>query len=705
LSPYLLQHAHNPVDWYEWGPEAIERARREDRPIFLSIGYSACHWCHVMERESFEDERIAAILNEHFVCLKVDREERPDLDEIYMAATQAFTQSGGWPMSVWLTPDLRPFYAGTYFPPESCHGRPGFSVVLQFLAEAWRSQREKVLQQADALTEAVRALTTIEPSEATIPPDFITTAASTLARAFDPVKGGLSAGGTNKFPPSMAMDVLLRAYHRSLTAGESAETGADMHAAPRTELLELVELTLEKMAHGGIYDQFGGGFARYSTDAGWLVPHFEKMLYDQALVTDIYLKAYQLTRKPLYARIARETFDYVLADLQGPEGGFYSTRDADSEGEEGRFYVWSRVEIAGVLAEDDARLFCDYYDVSDEGNWEGRSILHVPQPSETVAQRHRLPPEELERRLTAARAKLLAVREQRVKPHLDDKVLASWNGLMIASLARGSRILGEAKYGDAAARAAEFVLGRMTNGGRLLRVYRQGRAHTPGYLDDYAFMIQALIDLYEVTFDVRRLDRAVELNEQVLRHFRDEANGGFFHTADDAERLLVRAKDANDGAIPSGNSVQAMNLLRLGVLLDRSDLAAEAERLFRAFAQRLAETPYQHERLLAAVDFWQHRPHEVAFIWNDTAGGATTREGEQLDALLRAAWQTYVPNTVFAGLNAAQPDAEGVAAKIPLLAGKTPLDDRPTAYLCRDRVCQRPTSDPDALRSQLGRAR
>jgi len=662
-SPYLLQHARNPVDWYEWGPEALERARREDKPIFLSIGYSACHWCHVMERESFENEAVARVMNEHFVCIKVDREERPDLDDVYMAATQALTGAGGWPMSVWLTPELKPFYAGTYFPPESRYGRPGFGDVLSYLAEFWREDRQKVLRQAAALTDAVMQFSAVEGGGDIPSHDLVVRAALHLAAAFDPVKGGLPGGGTNKFPPSMAMDLMLRARHHLRDGDEAARASA-------ARLLSLVELTLDRMAHGGIYDQLGGGIARYSTDADWLVPHFEKMLYDQALVSDIYLKAYQLTGKALYGRTAGEILDYVIRDLQGPEGGFYSTRDADSEGEEGRFYVWTRAEVQAVLDADAAELFCDYYDVTEQGNWEGRNILHVARPVETVAKLHGIDAAALEATLADARRRLLEARERRVKPHLDDKVLASWNGLMIASMARGSRVLGQARYRHAAEQAAEFILNRMRANGRLLRTYRAGKAHTPAFLDDYAFLIDGLLSLHEATLDRRWLEEAALLNEQAIDLFGDHEGGGFFFVARDAETVLVRAKDANDGAIPSGNSVQLANLLRLSALLDRDDLAKEAERLLRAFGGQLEQSPLRSERMLAGLDLCHRGPCKVVF-----AGGAG------LDGLLEAAWRPYAPNAVFTAVPGS----------------------KPAAYVCRDRTCLPPTSDPEELRRQIAR--
>ena len=685
-SPYLLQHAHNPVDWYEWGPEALEKAKKEDKPIFLSIGYSACHWCHVMERESFEDEETATLMNERFICIKVDREERPDLDDIYMSATQAFTRSGGWPMSVWLTPDQRPFYAGTYFPPESRPGRPGFKDVLSYLSRVWHEEREKALQQAEALTEAVRQLTRVEPGDEVVPYDIVMRATEFLSRAFDPVKGGITGGGTNKFPPSMAMDLMLRRYHASL----------DDDKGPDTKLLELVELTLDKMAYGGIYDHLGGGIARYSTDADWLVPHFEKMLYDQALVSDIYQKAYQLTKKPLYGRVAREIFDYVIDDLQSPDGGFYSTRDADSEGEEGKFYIWSRKEVVAVLGESEAALFCDYYDVSETGNWEGHNILNVPRSPETVAKLNKISVEELESRVAASRKRLFDVRKKRVMPHLDDKILSGWNGLMIASMAKGYRIFEEPRYRDAAVKAAEFVLTRMRDSeGRLLRTYRGGKTHTLGYLDDYAFMTEALLNLYETTFEMKWLEQAEQLNAQLMKHYRDEKEGAYFFTSDEAEKVLVRAKDANDSAIPSGNSVQLMNLQRLAILLGRKDLTEEAEKLMRAFSKKMSKQPFSSERLLSGIDFFHRRPKEMAFV-------SPSGDVSPADGLINAAWQHYVPNAVFALLTAAD-NAETVTKRVPLLVGKTPLDGKPSVYVCENYTCKAPTTEAKVMLEQIGR--
>jgi len=702
-SPYLLQHAHNPVDWYEWGPEALDRARRENKPIFLSIGYSACHWCHVMERESFENDDIAAVMNQHFVCIKVDREERPDLDDLYMTATQALTGSGGWPMSVWLAPDGRPFYAGTYFPPEDHYGRPGFKRVLEFLAQAWEKDHDKCLEQAAALTAAIEKHTRVDPGTELVPFRVVADAAARLAGAFDRRMGGLSGGGTNKFPPSMAMDLMLRVNHfeRSLAAStQPAAQGQrgslpypEATTKPNRDLLDAVTLTLDKMAAGGIYDHLGGGIARYSTDVDWLVPHFEKMLYDQALVSNIYLDAYRVTGKPHYARVAREIFDYVIADLQSPEGGFYSTRDADSEGHEGKFYVWSRAEVDAVLGNESA-LFCDYYDVDEKGNWEGTSILNTPGTIESLATKHGITVDAAESRLAVSRKRLFDVREKRVKPHLDDKVLSAWNGLMIASMAKGYRVLDDVRYRDAAQRAADFVMTHMVVDGRLQRTYRQGKTHTPAFLEDHAFMIDGLITLYETTFEWKRLEQAAMLNDYVMSHFRDVDHGGFFFTSDVGEQPLFRAKEANDSAIPSGNSVQLMNLLRLSVLLDRKDFSAEADRAIRVFSRNLVENPFRSERMLSAIDFHHRRPREIAFV-------AESTDDPAFNQLVHAAWRTYVPNAVYAAAFSKIGGAAGAGVQVPLLADKSLVGGKATAHVCRNFACQKPTGDALELVRQL----
>jgi len=686
LSPYLLQHAYNPVDWWEWGAAALSEAARQDKPIFLSIGYAACHWCHVMERESFENEETAAILNRHFICIKVDREERPDLDDLYMTATQVFTRSGGWPMSVWLTPDLRPFYAGTYFPPEPRYGRPGFRQVLLFLAEVWDRQRDQALRQAEAIMEGVRLMTQVEAGGGGPSPELIPRSAAALAAAFDPVKGGISFGGPNKFPPCMAMDLLLQARDR---AGSSTSTGPQ-----ERRLLELIELTLNQMANGGIFDHLGGGFARYSTDPDWLVPHFEKMLYDQALLADIYLKAWQVTRRPWYARIAQKTLDYVLADLRDPAGGFYSSRDADSEGVEGKFYVWSKAEVEAALGSD-ARLFCEHYDVTEDGNWEGHNILHTPRPLEVVARLNGLAVEEAEQRLERARRRLHEVRERRVKPALDEKVLTAWNGLMISSLARGGRILAEPKYVAAATRAADFLGQQMLVDGRLHRVYRGGRVQTPGFLEDYAFFVAGLLDCYETTFEARWLNLAAQLNDAAIRLFHDAQEGGFHTAAADAEGLLMRNKDFRDNAIPSGNSVQIMNLLRLSVMLDRPDLERLADEALALFSGQLEQSPFQGERMLAAVDFRQRGPCEVLLI-------GRSEDQARMQEMEKLIWNIYIPNLVIERLWA---DGGGDSGRRHRRFGSAAAElaaDGPAVCICRDGTCLPPERDPARIAQLLG---
>ena len=687
--PYLVQHAHNPVNWHAWGAEALGLAKEQNKPIFLSIGYAACHWCHVMEHESFENEEVAGILNEHFISIKVDREERPDLDEIYMNATILFTRGhGGWPMSVWITPEGKPFYAGTYFPPEDNYGRPGFKSLLLRLAEIWRENPADVANEAVKVTEVLAGLH--GASQSAIPSRaFVSEAALQMLRAYDPRHGGVGSGG-NKFPPSMSMELLLREYSRTHD--------------PR--LLAPVELTLDNMARGGIYDHLGGGIHRYSTDSEWLVPHFEKMLYDQALVGSIYLDGFQVTGRKEFEQAARGIFDYVIRKLQSSDGGFYSTEDADSEGLEGKFYIWTVEEIQQALGEDDAKLFCAYYDVTPGGNWHHPGDAHVPGGVKNILRvlipLNELPAEfkvmhrEFERRLTAARAKLFEVRERRVHPALDDKILAAWNGLMIATLAKGYAVLDDVRYLDAASRAAEFVLTNMQQDGRLLRSWRNGRAHLMAYVDDYAFLIDGLLGLYEATGALRWLDEAERLMETAIRYYWDASEGGFFFIASDHERLILRSKLGNDSAIPSGNSVMITNLLRLDRLLGRADLRDKAGAILSVFSGAASQSPFGHERLLSGLDAWHEYLHggfrEIAIV--GPAADSRTQE------LLRAARSGFHPNQVLAWLDPAWTDVGTIRARVPLLTDKE-WTGAPTAYVCRNYACQLPTSDPVALRGQL----
>ncbi len=674
-SPYLLQHAHNPVDWHEWSEETLEKARREDKPIFLSIGYSACHWCHVMEHETFENEGTAAILNDNFVSIKVDREERPDIDEIYMQATQRMTGRGGWPMSVFMTPDGMPFYCGTYFP------RDRFENLLGQIETAWRENRNQLLDQGSEIREYLHQWAAM-PTAGTdlIARSTVDDGASKIAQYFDPQLGGMRSRG-NKFPPSMTMDLFLRVHKRT---GEA-------------NLLSAVEVTLTRMARGGIYDQLGGGICRYSTDPEWLVPHFEKMLYDQGLVSAIYVDAFQATKNPLFAATARGICDYVIDDLQSPGGGFYSTRDADSEGMEGKFYIWTVEQVTAVLGPEDGKLFCAYYDVTDSGNWfESRghapagpkNILNVQKDDESFAKLHKLELADWTKRLAKMKTKMLAVRAKRVEPSLDDKILTAWNGLMIGSLAKAAQAFDEPRYADSAARAADFVLKELRRDGKLLRTHRDGQSRLTGYLSDYAFFIEGLLNLYEATFDPRWLNEAVALTDDQIKRFYDADGGAFFFTAADGQKLLARTKDANDGAIPSGNSVAALNLLRLAVFTGNKDYRAKAESIFRAFENLVERSPAQYERLLCAVDFYHDSPKEVAIV--GSAGDPATR------AMIRAVYDSYRPNKVVAfAENAAA--ATKLSQQVPLLKGKRDKDNKPTGYVCQNYTCKEPVQSPAEL--------
>ena len=598
-SPYLLQHARNPVDWYPWGDEAFERAKREDKPVFLSVGYSTCHWCHVMERESFENEAIARLLNAHFIAIKVDREERPDVDEIYRSATQLLTGRGGWPNSVWLTPDRRPWYTGTYFPPEDRTGMPGFGTVLTRLAEVWKDRRQDVETQADQLVAAMRQVSTVGGAEGdALSRDLVTIAVNALRASFDEDHGGF--GGAPKFPPHSGLRLLL--YEARRTGDES--------------ILRMVTRTLDAMALGGIHDHVGGGFHRYSTDDRWFLPHFEKMLYDNAQLARIYAEAFTLTGDQEHRRVAVGICDWVLREMTDPSGGFRSALDADSEGEEGKFYLWTRDQILDILGLDEGELFCRVYNVQADGNFRdeatghrpGSNILHLTRPLEQIAQAQAIDPQQLGERLAIARGKLLARRNERVWPHLDDKVLASWNGLMIGSLAYAGRALSEPRYTQAAQRAADFILDAMTADGGLLRSYRDGQAKLNAYLDDYAFLAEGLLELHQTTGRPRYLREAERLTDVLLARFRDSAGGGFFFTADGHEDLLLRSKDPFDRAIPAGNSVAAGVLTTLGRLTDRPRYAEQAAVTLEAFQSVVRRAPNSAASLALAAAWHLDQP-------------------------------------------------------------------------------------------------
>jgi uncharacterized protein YyaL (SSP411 family) len=667
-SPYLLQHAHNPVDWYPWGDEALRRAAGENRPILLSIGYSSCHWCHVMERESFEDENTAAIMNRHFVCIKVDREERPDLDEVYMAATVAMNNGqGGWPMTVFLTPDQKPFFAGTYFPPVDGYGRPAFTSVLLRIAELWETQREALVQQGSQLTEHLRKQTGIAaPDE--VENGAIEAAVTQLAREFDPAHGGF--GQAPKFPPATALSLLLRHHRR---------TGDELS-------LKIVRVTLDAMARGGIYDQIGGGFSRYSTDERWLVPHFEKMLYDNALLARIYLEAHQVTAEPLYRRIASEVLDYVLREMTAPEGGFYSATDADSEGVEGKFFVWTPAQVRAVLPEDDARWACAYYDITDPGNWEAKSIPNTPRPMEGLAKRFGAKPDAFAESIRRSRHLLYEARAKRIPPGLDDKILTAWNGLMIGALSEGARILDEPRYRTAAERAADFILSRLSApDGRLLRTHRAGRSQLNAYLEDYAYLCEALIDLYEAGGGSRFLAEAERLAERLLSDFGPAGGGGFYHTSANHEKLLLRQREGYDGAIPNANASAALALARLSFLLDRDDFRKAASDAVQGYGAVIRRFPRAFCKALSAADFLLEGPVEIALIGRV--------DDPRRAALAREINRRYCPNRIIAHRDSASGD-DDAGPRLPLLEGKTIVDGGPALYLCRNFTCQKPVTDP-----------
>ncbi len=675
-SPYLLQHAHNPVDWYAWGEDALERAKAENRLILLSIGYSACHWCHVMEHESFENEEIAALMNQHYINIKVDREERPDLDEIYMAATQAMNHGqGGWPMTVFLTPDLEPVFAGTYFPPTEQFGRPGFTTLLTSIATAWRTDREKLRRSAAQLVEHLRQQRSSDPALA-VGEAELRLALAQYAEDFDVTFGGF--GPAPKFPPAKSLSLLLRLYRR--------------FDDPNARLM--VQKTLDAMAQGGMYDHIGGGFARYSTDRQWLVPHFEKMLYDNALLAQIYLEAYQITNDLFYRRIATTTLDYILREMTSAEGGIYSSTDADSEGEEGKFFVWMPEQIAEVLGEQEARHFNAYYDITPGGNWEGKNIPNTPHSLDVVAKEFGITPEQLQRSLDAALPKVYQARSQRVKPGLDDKILTAWNGLMISGLADGYRVLGETRYLEAAQRTADFILTTLAReDGGLLRTYRAEKAHLNGYLEDYAYLSEGLIDLYEAGGEVKYLWEAERLLEHVLRDFVDRESGAFNSTARDHEKLIVRYRDGTDGATPSGNAVAASALARLSYHLDREDLRAAAIGAIKAYGHMIARYPRGFATSLSVVDLLLDGPVELVLV-----GKKGTAD---LEALRQEVAKHYVPNRIQAIYDPTAPDG---ADGLPLLEGKGLVNGKAAFYLCRGFVCQAPITDTAQVESVLTRA-
>ena len=667
-SPYLLEHAHNPVDWYPWGSEALERARAEDKPIFLSIGYAACHWCHVMAHESFEDNDTAKILNENFVPIKVDREERPDLDSIYMNAVVVMTGQGGWPMSMFLSPAGIPFYGGTYFPKTSRYGMPGFSDLLRAIITAWNAPRRRaeLLAGGERILQAIQT-DLLQTQDAPVQAQAIDQAMAGIQKSFDWDNGGW--GGAPKFPQPMTLEFLMC-----------------RHRVTQDELvLKLITHTLDLMAQGGIYDQLGGGFHRYATDGHWLVPHFERMLYDNAQLARVYLHAWQITHNDFYRRIAEDTLDYIAREMTHARGGFFSSTDADSEGHEGKFFVWTPDEIRAVLNANDAQLFMDAYGVTAQGNFEGKNILHVVRDRDVIAAMYHLDESEVERRVNQARRKLFLAREQRIQPARDEKVLTSWNGLMLAAFAEAARAFGRDDYRAVAERNADFILTDLRDSrGRLLHSWKAGTARIGGFLEDYANLIEGLLALYQADFNERWFIAARELADTMLELFSDP-RGGFFDTSREAEQLVTRPKDVQDNAVPSGNAMAATVLLKLAAYTGERLYTEAAERALKMIQPILAQAPLGFAQWLIALDFAVSPTREIAIV------------GERADAqkLLTVVFREYCPHQTVAFAQAYQD------SQIPLLRGRAQVERRATAYVCHHFVCQLPVTEPEALAAQL----
>ena len=670
-SPYLRQHAHNPVDWYPWGEEAFAISREQNKPVLLSIGYSACHWCHVMAHESFEDEEIARLMNDNFVNIKVDREERPDLDQIYMNAVQMMTHHGGWPMTVFLTPDAIPFYGGTYFPPQDRYNMPGFPRVLISVAEAYKDRRSDIAQTSDQLLNELRRLSETSGSEQSIEKELLDAAFVGITRGYDPVNGGF--GGAPKFPPAMTLEFLLRTFVRTGNA----------------DALEMVRTTTTKMAYGGMYDQLGGGFHRYSTDAKWLVPHFEKMLYDNALLSRVYLHYYQVSQDQLARETTKGILDYVIREMTNDEGGFYSTQDADSEGHEGKFFVWDIAEIKSVLGEKEANFFCAAYDITDSGNFEGENIPNIKHSLKVVAEKAGVTLDELNASLSQSKRKLFEVREQRIKPDRDEKVITAWNGLMLASFAEAGVVLDRPDYLDIARKNARFILSKLQRDGFLLRTYKDGVAKFNAYLEDYAFLIEGLTTLFETSGEIEWLNAALSLTDRMVEEFWDEDNAGFFFTGTSHEKLIVRSKDYFDNATPSGNSVAASVLLRLGILTDSDHFRNLAVSVFREVADSIRKYPSGFGYALSGLDFLLSTPKEVAII---------AAEQSSLNTFVRAAWDRYLPNKVVASVLSEDSAAIG---SVVLLQNRNLVQGKTAAYVCQNYTCKEPVTEIAAFAEQL----
>jgi len=677
-SPYLLQHADNPVDWYPWGPEAFEKARKENKPVFLSIGYSTCHWCHVMARESFEDSEVARLMNEVFVSIKVDREERPDIDNVYMMVCQMITGSGGWPLTIIMTPDQKPFFAATYIPKERRFGRMGMLELIPRIKELWTTRRDEVLSSANEITAALQQVSQDAPGEE-LDETALDLAYEQLAKRFDEQHGGF--GGAPKFPTPHNFLFLLRYWKRTNTE----------------RALQMVEKTLRKMRSGGIYDHIGFGFHRYSTDSHWFVPHFEKMLYDQATLAIVYTEAYQATGKEEYAQTAREIFTYVLRDMRAPEGGFYAAEDADSEGEEGKFYLWTEEEIRQVLGSEEAALIVKIFNIEEGGNFieqvtgrrTARNILHLTKSVKELASELKMSDYDLQKRLQAMRQKLFTYREKRIHPHKDNKILTDWNSLMIVALAKGARVFDEPRYAQAARGAVDFILKNMcTSDGELLHRYRDEQAALPAQVDDYAFLIWGMLELYETTFKVRYLQIGLDLNRDLIKHFWDVDNGGFYFTADDGEKLLVRQKEIYDGAIPSGNSVEMLNLLRLGRITANSHLEEKAAKIGRAFSRSVKQSPSAYTQLMVAADFGVGPSYEVVI-----AGKSQAKDTKEM---LKAICRQFIPNKVVI-LRPTEQESPDIDHLAEFTKHHLSIEGKATAYVCLNYNCRLPTTDVNKM--------
>ncbi len=695
-SPYLLQHQHNPVEWYPWGPEAFDKAKRENKPIFLSIGYSTCHWCHVMAHESFENPEIAKLMNELFVNVKVDREERPDVDRVYMTYVQATTGSGGWPMSVFLTPDLKPFFGGTYFPPEDRVGRPGFPTVLRRLAEAWKTDQEGVVTAASNAINALKEYTATTPQAGGVGKSEIMAGYEALARTFDSELGGF--GSAPKFPRPSALNLLFRVY-----AQEGKESRDGRIAA------SMALLTLRKMAEGGMHDHLGGGFHRYSVDKFWHIPHFEKMLYDQGQLASSYVDAFQITGDKLYEQVARDILDYVRRDMTDKAGGFYSAEDADSlfehgkpEHGEGAFYVWPKKQIDEVLGEEAAQLFNRFYGVEEGGNApEGSDPMNEFAGKNTLIQRMSIADAakffkkseaEIEQSLAESRRKLFEVRAKRPRPHLDDKIITAWNGLMISAFARAAQVFDDAEYLKSAQRSAAFIREHLWKDGSLIRNYRQGASEVAGFAEDYAFLIAGLLDLYEADFDVKHLQWALELQARMDALFWDKEHGGYFSVSGQDPTILLRMKEDYDGAEPSPNSVAAMNLLRLAQIADSKELREKAEKTLSAFADSLKKVPQALPQMLCAVDASLAKPRQVVIAGKPAA--------EDTRNLLREVHQHYLPNKLILLADGGE-GQQWLGEKLEFLKTVNPIDGKAAAYVCENFVCQLPTTEREKVRELL----